>query len=214
MSGDRMNLPDHTNSSALPHHTGKPSASPDARESIRNVTGLSEAEGDHVADGLTETGVGLVVPNGTDTHARYADAISLVQDRGFGVVQAAREVGVNASHLSRKINELGAKSDMSAAAYAADQRILETSQTLSALSAEKLLERIEKESDTMETPELTKIYKAASDTVATKQQWAKGGGGPPGAANGVSALARLLEEGDITITKRKAEQEAIDVTPD
>jgi len=147
------------------------------------------------------------------TQERYTAAIALVQDQGLSVIQAAREVGVSASHLSRKINDLGAKSDTSAAAHAADQRILETSQTLSALSAERLLERVEKEGDTMKTPELTKIYKAASDTVATKQQWAKGGGGPPGADNGVSALARLLEGGDITITKRDAARDAIDVSP-
>ena len=116
----------------------------------------------------------LPAQSGADPTARYADAIALVQDQGLGVTQAAREVGVSASHLSRKINELGAKRDTSAAAYAADQRILETSQTLSILTAEKLLERVEKEGDTMKTPELSKIYKAASDTVATKQQWAKG----------------------------------------
>ena len=156
----------------------------------------------------------LPVQNGPNSQARYADAIALVQDQGLGVIQAAQEVGVSASHLARKINELGASRDTSAAAYAADQRILETSQTLSILTAEKLLERVENEGDTMKTPELTKIYKSASDTVATKQQWAKGGSVLPSGETGISALAKLLEEGDITITKRDAAAKAIDVTPD
>lgn len=64
----------------------------------------------------------------------------------------------------------------------------------------------------MKNQELIKTYKAAVETVGTKRRWSQGGNGTP-SDSGISAMARLLEDGDIILTKRDVSRDALDVSP-
>jgi len=93
---------------------------------------------------------------------------------GYSVQRAARTLDISATHLTRKLNAIGAKGELQAMADAGDRRILEMSQVLSTLSGEELLERIETEGSQMKTTELRKIYTASTSQVAVKQCWSQG----------------------------------------
>jgi hypothetical protein len=187
-------------------------AQPEIREAICGATGLSDDGLDRVAEGLAKLGVALVLPNGADMNAKYANAIALVRDHGYSVQKAARTLDISATHLTRKLNAIGAKGDLQAMADAGDRRILEMSQALSTLSGEELLERIENEGRQMKTTELQKIYTASTGQVAVKQRWSPGS--PTGASDlGMSALAQMLQGKKLTIEDKSPGDEAIEVTP-
>ena len=187
-------------------------AQPGIREAIRGATGLSEDQADQVAAGLARIGVALLLPDSADMQGRYANAIALVRDHDYSIRKAARELGISASHLARKVDSIGASGDLQARAAAGDRRILEMSQAMSTLAAETLLERLESEGDELKTTELTKIYTAATNQVAAKQRWSQGSTERV-IDEGMSAIAKLLRGNDITVTKRDAAMDAIDVTP-
>jgi hypothetical protein len=52
-------------------------AEPEIRAAIRGATGLSDDALDRVSEGLAKLGVALVLPNGPDMNAKYANAIAL-----------------------------------------------------------------------------------------------------------------------------------------
>jgi hypothetical protein len=187
-------------------------AQPEIREAIRRATGLSDDALDRVSEGLAKLGVALILPNGADMAAKYANAIALVRDHGFSVQKAARTLGISATHLTRKLNAIGTKGDLQAMADAGDRRILEMSQALSTLSGEELLERIEREGHQMKTTELQRIYTASTSQVAVKQRWSQGS--QTGASDlGMSALAQMLQGKKLTIEDKSPGDEAIEVTP-
>ena len=157
-------------------------------------------------------GVALLLPNGADLHAKYANAISLVRHHEYSVKQAAKTLGISASHLTRKLNAIGAKGDLQAITDAGDRRILEMSQAMSTLSGEELLERLEREGDKMKVAELQKIYTAATNQVAVKQRWSHGSR-PGGSDLGMSAIAQLLQGKKLTIEDKSPGDDAVDVTP-
>jgi len=143
---------------------------------------------------------------------RYVEALVLVQQQGTSVMKAAREAGVDASRLRKIVNSAAAKGQGDdALAIEADRQIEEMSQTVALLAAEQLIDRLENEGDTMKNQELIKSYRAGVETVAAKRRWNQGGH-HPSEQSGASVLASLLEEGDLTITKRDPSREAIDVS--
>ena len=71
------------------------------REAIRGATGLSGVGLDRIAEGLARLGVALILPNGGDRQAKFANAVALVRDHGFSINKAAREVGMSPTHLHR-----------------------------------------------------------------------------------------------------------------
>ena len=187
-------------------------AQPQIREAIRGATGLSDEGLDRVSEGLAKLGVALVLPNGTDLHAKYANAIALVRDHGYSVQRAARTLGISATHLTRKLNAIGTKGDLQAMADAGDRRILAMSQALSTLSGEELLDRIENEGSQMKTTELQKIFTAATSQAAVKQRWSQGSH-VGGSDLGMSALAQMLQGKKLTIEDKSPGDDAVDVTP-
>jgi hypothetical protein len=187
-------------------------AQPEIREAIRGATGLSDDALDRVSEGLARLGVALILPNGADMNAKYANAIVLVRDHGYSVQKSARTLGISATHLTRKLNAIGAKGDLQAMADAGDRRILEMSQALSTLSGEELLERIENEGHQMKTSELQKIYTASTSQVAVKQRWSQGSH-VGGSDFGMSALAQMLIGKRITVEDKRPCDDAVDVTP-
>jgi hypothetical protein len=187
-------------------------AQPEIREAIRGATGLSDNALDRVSEGLAKLGVALVLPNGADMNAKYANAIALVRDHGSSVQRAARTLGISATHLTRRLNAIGAKGDLQAMADAGDRRILEMSQALSTLSGEELLERIENEGNQMKTTELQKIYTASTSQVAVKQRWSQGS--QVGSSDfGMCALAQMPIGKKLTIEDKSPGDDAVDVTP-
>jgi hypothetical protein len=74
-------------------------AQPEIREAIRGATGLFDDALDRVSEGLAKLGVALVLPNGADMNAKYANAIALVRDHGYSVQKAARTLGISAIRL-------------------------------------------------------------------------------------------------------------------
>lgn len=185
---------------------------PAIRSAVQTATGLSEDRLDAVVEALARLGVGLVLPNGADIQAKYANAIALVRDHDFSITRAAREVGISATHLTRKLNAIGADGDLQRQAAAGDQRILEMSQALSTLSGERLLDRMEQEGDRMKVSELAKVYTSSTNQVAAKQRWSQGTWSAP-KETGVSALVALLEAADIEITRCDPLEDAVDITP-
>jgi DNA-binding MarR family transcriptional regulator len=173
-------------------------------------TVLSDDALDRVSEGLANLGVALILPNGADLQARYANAIALVRDHGYSVQKAARALGISATHLSRKLNAIGAKGDPQAMADAGDRRILEMSQALSTLSGEELLERIKNDGDRMKTTELQKIYTASTNQVAVKQRWSQGS--QTGVSDlGMSALAQILQGKKLIIEDKNPGDDVVDV---
>ncbi len=106
-------------------------AKPEIREAIRGATGLSGEGLDRVSEGFAKLGVALLLPNGADLNAKYANAINLVRHHEYSVKRAAKTLGISATHLHRKLNAIGAKGDLQAIADAGDRRILEMSQAMS-----------------------------------------------------------------------------------
>jgi hypothetical protein len=143
-------------------------AKPEIREAIRGATGLSGESLDRVSEGFARLGVALLLPNGADLHAKYANAINLIRHHEYSVKRAAKTHGISATHLNRKLNAIGAKSDLQAIADAGDRRILEMSQAMSTIAGETLLEKMEEEGTAMKTADLTKIYTGATNQVAAK----------------------------------------------
>jgi AraC-like DNA-binding protein len=133
---------DRPNDTALARRNLGLFATPGVRDAIQAATGLSEAQLDDVAAGLAGAGVALLLPNGADLEAKYANAIMLVRDHGYSISRAARELGISATHLNRKISRIGANGDFRQQAEASDRRILEMGQSMSLMSSERLLERI------------------------------------------------------------------------
>jgi hypothetical protein len=104
-------------------------------------------------------------------------------------------------------------SDLSpqAKAEASDRRILEMSQSMSAMAGEKLLGRIEQQGDQLSTTELTKVCTSSTNQAAAKQRWSQGGsGGPPDGA--MTVLAKFRVGREVTVSKRDPAEEAVDVT--
>ncbi len=143
-------------------------------------------------------------------NAKYANAIALVRDHGYSVQKAARTLGISATHLTRKLNAIGTKSDLQAMADAGDRRILEMSQAMSMLSGEELLERIENDGHQMKTTELQKIYTASTSQVAVKQRWSQGSPIGPN-DHGMSALAKMLVGHKLTLEPVDPAEQAIEV---
>ena len=199
-------------STALAHRNVGLFAKPEIREAIRGATGLSGESLDRVSEGLARLGVALLLPNGADLHAKYANAINLVRHHEYSVKRAAKTLRISATHLHRKLNAIGAKGDLQAIADAGDRRILEMSQAMSTLSGEELLERLEREGDKMKVAELQKIYTAATNQVAVKQRWSHGSR-PGGSDLGMSAIAQLLQGKKLTIEDKSPGDDAVDVTP-
>ncbi len=141
----------------------------------------------------------------------YASAIALVQQTGRSLSSVARESGLSSSQLKRLIVLSEANGDPEHAGRAADDRIAEAAQTISILAAEKIIERLESDGDDLKPGELVRVYRSAVETVAQKRRWNYGGSGIP-SESGVSAMRALLEEGDITISKRVPDTEVIDIT--
>jgi transposase-like protein len=176
-------------------------ATPAVRDAIQAATGLSDEQLDEVAAGLAQAGVALLLPHGSDLEAKYANAIMLVRDHGYSVSRAARELGISATHLNRKISRIGANGDFQKQAEASDRRILEMSQSMSLMSGERLLERIEQQGDQMSTTELTKVYTSSTNQVAAKQRWTQGGSGTS-AGGAITVLAKFLVGREITVSER------------
>ena len=143
----------------------------------------------------------------------YAEALNRVLCDDWSVTKAARETGVSAAALRQLLVSHGSGGDQDRIDQAADDRLLAATHAIALLAAERLVERLEAQGDQLKTQELLKAYKSASELVALKRQWSKGGR-PPVEESGVSALAALLQEGDIAITKRDPAKEAIDVSPE
>jgi molybdenum-dependent DNA-binding transcriptional regulator ModE len=180
------------------------------RDAIQATTGLSEKQVDQVAAGLSQAGVALLLPHGADLEAKYANAIMLVRDHGYSISRAARELGISATHLNRKISRIGANGDFQKQAEASDRRILEMSQSMSIMAGEKLLERMEQRGDQMTTTELAKIYTGSTNQVAAKQRWSQGGSGAS-TAGAITVLAKFLVGREITVSERDPADEAVDV---
>ena len=197
---------------ALAHRNVGLFAKPEIREAIRGATGLSGESLDRVSIGLAKLGVALLLPNGADLNAKYANAINLVRHHEYSVKRAAKTLGISAINLHRKLNAIGAKGDLQAIADAGDRRILEMSQAMSTLAGETLLEKMEEEGIAMKTGDLTKIYTGATNQVAAKQRWSHGSR-PGGSDLGMSALAQLLQGKKLTIEDRDPTENAVDVTP-
>jgi molybdenum-dependent DNA-binding transcriptional regulator ModE len=185
-------------------------ATPAVRDAIQATTGLSEKQVDQVAAGLSQAGVALLLPHGADLEAKYANAIMLVRDHGYSISRAARELGISATHLNRKISRIGANGDFQKQAEASDRRILEMSQSMSIMAGEKLLERMEQRGDQMTTTELAKIYTGSTNQVAAKQRWSQGGSGAS-TAGAITVLAKFLVGREITVSERDPADEAVDV---
>lgn len=185
---------------------------PAIREAMRAATGLSEEQLDKLSEGLTSIGVGLILPNGIDTQAKYANAISLVRDHGYSANRAARELGISATHLVRRLNSIGTNGDLESQAAAGDRRILEMSQAMSTRAGEMILDRMEEQGDEIKMTELQKIYTASTNQVAAKQRWVQGGSAAD-AAKGISALARILQGKRVTFEDVDPSERALDVSP-
>ena len=185
---------------------------PEIRAVLEAAAGFTAENLEQAVAALTRMGVGLILPNGADKKAKYANAIALVRNHGFSITRAARELGISATHLTRKLNAIETDGDLHQQAAAGDQRILEMSQALSTLSGERLLERIDREGDQMKVSELAKIYTSSTNQVATKQRWNQGRFSQPRSL-GVSMLAKLLEHSDVRMGRPDLTQDAVDVTP-
>jgi len=74
---------------ALAHQNVGLFAKPEIREPIRGATGLSGASLDRVSEGLAKLGVALLLPNGADLHAKYANAINLVRHHEYSVIESS-----------------------------------------------------------------------------------------------------------------------------
>ena len=186
-------------------------AKPEIRDAIRGATGLSGDSLDRVSEGLAKVGVALILPNGADLHAKYANAIGLVRDHDYSVKAAAKKLGISATHLSRRLNAIGCKGDLQKIADAGDRRILEMAQSMSAIAGETLLEKMEEEGTEMKTADLTKIYTGATNQVATKQRWSQGSQAG-GSDHGMTVLAQMLQGKKVTVEDADPTQKAIDVT--
>jgi hypothetical protein len=187
-------------------------AQPEIREAIRGATELSDDALDRVSQGLAKLGVALILPNGADMNAKYANAIALVRDHVYSVRKAAHALGISATNLTRKLNAIGAKADLQSTADAGDRGILEMSQALSTMSGEELLERIEREGHRMKTTELQKIFTASTSQVAVEQRWSQGSHFG-GSDFGMSALAQMLQGKKLTIEDKSPGDDAVDVSP-
>jgi hypothetical protein len=178
---------------------------------MRAATGLSDEQIDKVSEGLASIGVGLILPNGIDTQAKYANAISLVRDHAYSANRAARELGISGTHLVRRLNSIGTNGDLEAQAAAGDRRILEMSQALSTRAGEMILDRMEDQGDEVKMTELQKIYTASTNQVAAKRRWAQGGGAGD-AGRGISALAKLLQGKKVTFEDADPAESAVEVS--
>lgn len=212
MSGEREPKDVPAETSALARRNHGLFAAPELRDAIRGMTGLSEEGVDQVAEGLTRLGVGLVLPNGADMKAKNANAINLVRHHRYSVVRAAREVGISATHLTRKLNAIGSNGDLQKKAATGDERILEMSQAMATLAGETILDRLEREGDEMKIAELTKVYSASTNQVAAKQRWSQGGSRASG-GDGMSILTKILAGKVVTVSDMDPANTALDVTP-
>jgi hypothetical protein len=191
-------MSDNDSDIALAHRESGLFGQPAIHEAMRVATGLSDEQIDKVSEGLASIGVGLILPNGIDTQAKYANAISLVRDHGYSANRAARELGISGTHLVRRLNSIGTNGDLESQAAAGDRRILEMSQAMSTRAGEMILDRMEDQGDEIKMTELQKISEASTNQVAAKRRWVQGGGAGD-AGRGLSALAELIQGKRVTL---------------
>jgi hypothetical protein len=127
---------------------------------------------------------------------------------------AAQSEGFDPSNFRRKLIRIRGRSpDAEQSFRESDNRILAIAQELSESAGAALIEKVD--DGNLKSTELTRVYSAASNVVATKRRWSQPqfeGTGPT-----QDALANALEElrkgARIQITAPDPANQAIDVTP-
>jgi DNA-binding HxlR family transcriptional regulator len=145
---------------------------PEIKESLGGGPGLTPKNLEQAVAALTRMGVGLILQQGrhkSQVRQRHLPR-SITDSVSF---RAAHELGISATHLTRKLNAIESDGSLHRQTAAGDQRILEMSQALSTLSGNRSLERIDHEGDQMKVSELAKST-SSTNQVAAKQRWSQG----------------------------------------
>lgn len=148
------------------------------------------------------------IPQGqlSERQMRIAAAVAMVRD-GSSVEGAARSARIPRTTLRRYIDRAAdVASTKEQETRTAD--LLDASFDIANMASEAILESLSTDREAWKPGELVKAYGVATDKTAVLSTQRTS------ADPGISALAKLLESADVTITKRDASQDAIDVTPD
>lgn len=148
------------------------------------------------------------IPQGqlSERQLRIAAALAMVRE-GKAVRTAAREAHVPLSTLQRYVQK-GLEAGRQQEQEVRTAELLDASFDIANMASEAILESLSTDREAWKPGELVKAYGVATDKTAVLSTQRTS------ADPGISALAKLLESADVTITKRDASQDAIDVTPD
>lgn len=139
---------------------------------------------------------------------QIAAGLAMIRE-GSPCLTAANKVGIPYSTLWRYSKALSKLNSSEADGREASlQALADHSVVASSIALERVTERLVDDEHEWKNGDLIKAYTATADkaTALTAR--------PKAEDSGVSALRELLAEGDLTITKRGPEAEAIDVTPE
>ena len=144
-------------------------------------------------------------------HTRIAAALSLIQTQGYSINKAAKTARVPYSTLCRYHHGISKVGDD--CAKQTENAIVHASAEMAMIATERITDRLLDDDHEWKDADLVKVQTAGVQAVALKRQWSKPNQDGD-AKQGISALAQLLQGADVTLTKRKPDADAIDVTPE
>ena len=144
------------------------------------------------------------IPEGqlSERQHRLATAISMVRE-GKSQREAARACGVAKSTLYDALHRSGTGRENSTSAEL--QVVHDLSHDIATIAGEAVRDSLSNDLEEWKPGELVKAYGVAVDKIVALHRTEKP------TETGVSALAELLKQADVTITKRPADADAIDV---
>lgn len=136
---------------------------------------------------------------------RVAAAIAMVKN-GHTQRDASEATGIPKTTLYRALRGIGTIRDQGKQDEAATRAILEASQAISLKASEVVMEGLD--DPNVKLGDAVKAFGVAVDKIHAFGQT------PSSQGDGVAALLQgILDQADVTITKRAPERDAVDVTP-